>query len=609
MSCKTKDINIEHNFDNELSQTTIDICKEIILNFIAMVDTNVDTDKLNKKLLKMMRRKEGMIKKSYLIKVYRDMINSGKINKNDVIWSLLQKCKTRNISGVCVITLLLDPFPDGQSFSCKHNCYYCPDESVENGAEYDMPRSYLLWEPAVQRGFRNGWDAKRQMIDRLNSLYNCGNQVDKIEIILEGGTYTEYPAEYLERFHRDIFWSANTYFDEIKREPLSISEEIKINQSAKVPIIGICIETRPDAIDEFWIKKFREWGVTRIQLGLQHTNNIILKKVNRGHNVECAIETIKILKDNCFKIDIHLMPDLPNSSPELDREMFNYVFLTDKIQPDQVKIYPCEVTPYTVIEKWYEKGKYKPYAETNPDDLVHVVKYAMEICPPWVRVPRVVRDIPLHYIKAGNAMPNLRQIIDDKFKKDGGFSKDMRTRETGRHSQYLLKDAVYVVRKYYASGSWEYFISLESKDAVSLFGFIRLRIPPDNHKPLFECLKAKGLVRELHVYGNLVPVGTKNNGDGSVQHKGVGRKLLKKAELIAFTNMCSGVAIISGEGVKNYYKKHGYFEKETFMIKNYCLTSAVINNRKFIVLPTFLCCLTCFIWIFTFQYCSPFLLC
>ena len=579
---KGKDINIEHDFDKELSPTMINICKEILISIVGMVDQNQDLDVLNKKLLKMMRRKEGMIKKTDIIMVYRQMLHSGNIQQNDVVWGLLQKCKTRNISGVCVITLLLDPFPDGQPFSCKHNCYYCPDESKKNGAEHDMPRSYLLWEPAVQRGFRNGWDAIRQMIDRLDGLYRCGNFVDKIEIILEGGTYTEYPVEYLERFHRDIFWSANTYFDEVKRAPLSISEEIKINQTAKVPIIGVCIETRPDAVNAFWIKKFRDWGVTRIQLGLQHTDNEILKRVNRGHNVECAVETIKLLKDNCFKIDLHLMPDLPFTTPEKDKKMFRDVFLGTDIQPDQVKIYPCEVTPYTVIEKWYDKGKYKPYAESCPQDLVDVVKYAMEICPPWVRVPRVVRDIPMHYIKAGNALPNLRQIIDDKFKKEGGASKDMRSRETGRHSKYLLKDAVYVVRKYYASGSWEYFISLESKDAVSLFGFIRLRIPPNNHRPLFECLKDKGLVRELHVYGNLVPVGVKNGGGGSVQHKGVGRKLLKRAEWYALFNGCAGVAIISGEGVKNYYRKNGYFEEETFMVRDYFVIAIIYNILLFL---------------------------
>jgi ELP3 family radical SAM enzyme/protein acetyltransferase len=598
MSCSKQTVSIEdickdkHTQDN----TKYDICKKVIISMLNIINSTTNLKSLEKELLKLTRRKTGMLRKTDIIHVYRQLIASGEMKKNVLLWSILQKCKARNISGLSVVTLLLAPFPDGQQFSCKHNCYYCPDESVKNGAEADMPRSYLMREPAVQRGFRNGWDAVKQMIDRLDSLFKCGHEVSKLEIILEGGTYTEYPVEYLERFHRDIFWSANTYFQKDKRDPLDLKSEIIINQSAKVPIIGICIETRPDAIDEFWIKKFRDWGVTRVQLGLQHTNNTILKKVNRGHTVECAIDAIQLLKDNCFKIDIHLMPDLPNSTPEMDKKMFEDVFWSDKFQPDQVKIYPCEVTPYTVIEKWYKSGKYIPYCETNPDDLVNVVKYGMEICPPWVRLPRVVRDIPLDYIQSGNMMPNLRQIIDDKFKAEGKFCKDMRTRETGRHSQYKLKDAVYIVRKYYASGSWEYFISLESKDQVALFGFIRLRIPPKMHKPLFECLTDIGLIRELHVYGNLVPVGEKSLDD--VQHKGVGKKLVKKAEWIAWLNGCIGTAIISGEGVKKYYEKQGYYECETYMIKKYLLTSAIANYRKFIILSTIFGCWACVIRIF-----------
>mgnify|MGYP001281646589 CR=1 FL=1 len=595
MSCSKHHISIEdicknkHDYDSKNDE----ICKNIIYTLLDLIKKTDDVKKINTNLLKLTRNKNGMLRKTDIIHVYRKLIHSGELKKNDILWSILQKCKARNISGLSVVTLLLAPFPDGQLFSCKHNCYYCPDETVKNGADYDMPRSYLMREPAVQRGFRNGWDAVKQMLDRLDSLYKCGHEVDKLEIILEGGTYTEYPVEYLERFHRDIFWAANTYFDIDKREPYEIDREIIINQTAKVPIIGICIETRPDAMNDFWIRKFRDWGVTRVQLGVQHTNNIILKKVNRGHSIECVEDAMRLLKDNCFKIDIHLMPDLPNSTPELDKQMFRDVFLGDKYQPDQVKIYPCEVTPYTVIEKWYKSGKYTPYCETNPNDLIDVVKYGMELCPPWVRLPRVVRDIPLDYIQSGNMLPNLRQIIDDKFKQEGKSCKDMRTRETGRHSQYKLKDAVWKQRKYYASGSWEYFISLESKDEVALFGFIRLRLPPKQHSPLFNCLTDKGLIRELHVYGNLVPVGAKSKDD--IQHHGVGKNLVKKAEWIAWCNGYKGMAIISGEGVKNYYRKLGYYENNTFMVKDYLSAFTITHYREFIILSTLLCCWSCVI--------------
>jgi len=213
---------------------------------------------------------------------------------------LLQKKPSRNISGITSITLVMSPHPNGQSFSCKHNCYYCPNEPAHEGNNWqDQPRSYLYHEPAVHRANENGFKAYEQMISRMNVLYANGHTVDKLEIILEGGTYTEYPPEYLEIYHRDIFYSANTFFDSSpKREPYNISKEIEINKTAKVHIIGFCIETRPDAIDDIWIRRFREWGVTRIQLGVQHVNNKILKKVNRGHTIEQAIDAIKMLKNN-----------------------------------------------------------------------------------------------------------------------------------------------------------------------------------------------------------------------------------------------------------------------------------------------------------------------
>ena len=285
-----------------------------------------------------------------------------------------------------------------------------------------------------------------------------------------------------------------------------------------------------------------------------------------------------ILKDNCFKVDIHLMPDLPFASPDGDVAMFDYVYNSPDIQADQIKIYPCEITPYTVIQQWYKTGKYTPYAETNPRAIVDVVKYAMVKCPPWIRLPRVVRDIPTSYIEAGNMNPNLRQIINDELKQGGLTCDDLRTREAGRHPYYRFEDAKYIVRKYDASGGTEYFISLESIDKRAIFGFIRLRIPnyrDSNYKSkqIFTALHKRGLIRELHVYGNLIPVGVKHK-EGYIpgfQHKGIGKRLLLIAETVALFNRVRGSAVISGEGVREYYRKLGYTSEnaDTFMIKNF----------------------------------------
>ena len=523
-----------------------------------------------------------IIKKNILVNVYRKMelllLNQYSLENNNLLKILLQKKPTRNISGITSITLLTSPHPNGQSFSCKHNCYYCPNEPAHEGNNFqEQPRSYLYNEPAVRRANDNKFLAINQMLSRLDTLNMNGHEIDKLEIILEGGTYTEYPSEYLEEFNRDIFYIANTYFDgDTKREKLTISQEMKINETTKVHIIGICIETRPDAVDNIWIRNFRLWGVTRIQIGVQHVDNQILKKINRGHTIECALNAMQFLKDNAFKVDIHIMPDLPSSTPEIDMKMFDFVY--NKLHPDQMKIYPCEVTPWTVIQEWYKQGKYIPYSEHCMRDLFDVIKYAMETCPPHIRLPRVIRDIPISYIEAGNPHSNLRQMLELELKKEGKISSDIRFREIGRHLKYYNEPAKYTITKFAANDGVEYFIAYESWDKKALFGFLRMRFPSKDHNPVFQILKCKALVRELHVYGSTNSVGNycKNNGN-SAQHKGIGSKLLKTAETIARHNLYSGIVVISGEGVKDYYRKRGYIDIETYMVKTFVINTLITN--------------------------------
>lgn len=579
----------------EIDSENIEIYKNIVNELLDWVNsyTSKNKDYDHKKLKMDFSRKyqslsnsSGIyVKKSILVYFYRKMIEQNNLKVNNLFWSLIQKRPSRNIDGITSITLLTSPKPTystekihdngfvevtnhEQSFSCKHNCYFCPNEPGQ-------PRSYLKKEPAVARANRNEFDACRQMLDRMDSLLCCGHEIDKLEIIIEGGTYTEYPEEYLEIFHRDIIYSANTYFDKEKREPLTIAEEIKINATARVRIIGICIETRPDAIGETkdgipWVRKFREWGVTRVQLGIQTTNDEILKKINRGHTVEDSIRAIAILKDNCYKIDIHLMPDLPGATPEIDRKMFRDIFKTPYFQPDQLKFYPCEVTPWTMIKKWNDEGKYTPYADTNEREMIDVVKYGMLLCNPWQRLVRVIRDIPKSYIQAGNPYPNLRQMIDDELEKEGTPCKCLRTRSIGRNPEYLNKKRILRKYEYESSFGKDYYIAIESEDARAVFGFIRLRIPDSYYFTQFDCLKEMGFIRELHVYGNVVPVGYESKGDA--QHVGIGKKLLREAEKIAFLKNCKGVAVISGIGVTEYYKKRGYEMIDTFMVKKFYFT-------------------------------------
>tara|TARA_A100001015_G_scaffold136229_1_gene151132 strand:- start:446 stop:2326 length:1881 start_codon:yes stop_codon:yes gene_type:complete len=560
--------------------------KDAILELIKWTETQIDNPLIRKAfgkyyegLSRTMNKKRIFIKKSVLTHYYHEMVSKNEIEEYPLVQTLLQKRPSRNASGVTVITVLTSPYPDGQRFSCKHNCYYCPNEP-------DMPRSYLKDEPAVSRGFRNKWSAREQMLDRMRVLQGNGHELDKLEIIIEGGTYTEYPPKYLERFHEELIYTANTFYEipdpitgEI-RKSMGIEEEVRINATSRCRIIGICVETRPDALstrpykdrDTTWLRCFRKWGVTRVQLGLQHTDNAILKKIRRGHTREQAEYAIKYLKDNGFKVDIHMMPDLPGSSPEKDTEMFKYLYSSSKIQPDQIKVYPCEVVPWTVIQKWHREGKYTPYAQTDERALLDVVKTAIRDCPPWIRLPRVIRDIPLTYIEGGNMYPNLRQMLEAELEKEGVQIKEIRARECTRHPEYLFKDSVFRTREYEASDGREIFISCESSDSVAIFGFLRLRfpsLPKDGISREFDCLTNNtALVRELHVYGNVLPVGILKKTRYHEQHRGIGKRLLGMAENIALWNGYSHIAVISGIGVTEYYKKRGYHSIDYYMVKD-----------------------------------------
>ena len=551
--------------DEITKQKTIDLLYKLY-DFADKNNKYENLDSLRKEFTQFFNKESRLnklnTKKIELILEYKKLTENETLQKNILLEKLLCKKPSRSISGISSITLVMSPFPNGQSFSCKHNCYYCPNEPAHKGNNYQaQPRSYLYHEPAVRRANRNNFLAFEQMIDRMDTLFVNGHTIDKLEIIVEGGTYTEYPMEYLNDFNRDTYYAANTYFDKNpKRDKLSLDEEVFINRSAKVHIIGICIETRPDALSREWIIHFRRCGVTRIQLGVQSTHNHILKKINRGHTIECAVEAMEYLRNLCFKIDIHIMPDLPFTTPELDKQMFDFTYSV--LLPDQIKVYPCAVVPWTIIEKWYNQGKWKPYTESV---LKEVMNYGMKNCPDWIRLPRVIRDIPGVYIQAGNSKTNLRQTLE--------ISRDIRTREIERHSEYYSKPAKIFVDCYNHNkntGLKDYFISYESTDKVALFGFIRLRLPEKNtelkDQDLFPVLKDKALIRELHVYGYNTSVG---NEAKASQHRGIGTKLLKKAEEIAYYNNYPGIVVISGEGVKEYYAKKGYTEKDTFMYKSY----------------------------------------
>ena len=506
-------------------------------------------------------------KKSDLVKMYNDLGYENYDLKKQII-KKIQKSQ----SGIVSITVLTSGTPEytnanGErvkgTFSCLHKCSFCPDEKPSADNNWiQQPKSYLFTEPAVLRANQNDFDPIKQMNARITSLFKMGHNVDKIELLVLGGTWSEYPKEYQEEFITALYYSANVYFDEPKREMGKLEEEINNNESAKIHIIGLTLEMRSDSICMKEIERLRRFNCTRVQLGIQHTDNEVLRMNNRGEKIETAIRAIKMLKNNCYKIDAHFMLNLYGSSPEKDRLMLNEILENPDIQVDQLKIYPCAIVPFTKIKELYEQGLYIPYDDSHIYELVKEFKMKIK---KYFRINRIIRDISGHYIIAGYSQQfaNMRQLLTNDMKKNNWSCACIRCREV--KSNFVdYNDVKLNIITYNGSNGDEYFISYETEKY--LIGFIRLRLnyETDNTK-IIPVLSTSALIRELHVYSNLSNVG--ENNDNSHQHKGFGKSLVLKAEEIAKQNNFNKIAIIAGTGVRNYYKKLGYSLIDTFMVK------------------------------------------
>jgi len=565
-----EDIHCNNHKDYKENHIFNQLMEKIACEFESNIEnlkTNNDIDKFKKDIQK---KYKYTISNAEFIKIYKYL----NLN-NQHLRNLITKKKCKSNSGVLVITVLTSAHPQyineyGEKktsrFSCKHDCAYCPNEPAHEGNNWvAQPRSYLYSEPAVLRANANDFDPIKQMNSRISTLINMGHIPDKLEIIILGGTWSEYPLNYQERFITELYYSANIYFDnEPKRNKKTLEEEIEINETSKIHIIGLTLETRPDTINMEEIANFRRYNCTRVQLGVQHTNNNVLKKIMRGHTIECAYKAIKLLKNNCFKVDIHIMPNLPGSTYDIDKIMFDEILYDQRIQVDQYKIYPTAIVPYTKIKKWFDEGTYVPYDDMLLYELIKEFKKKVQ---KYKRLNRIIRDIPGHYIEGGYSTKfvNMRQLLQNDMKLNNWDCKCIRCREI-KGNNVSIENVKINIEKYKASDSDEYHISFDTNcNKNYLIGFLRLRLNKDNSNVL-DSIKSCALIRELHVYSNLNSVG--NNIEGSMQHKGFGKQLVAKAEEIALDNGYKKVAIISGTGVRGYYKNLGYDLIDTYMIKN-----------------------------------------
>ncbi|CAE6971529.1 unnamed protein product [Symbiodinium natans] len=407
------------------------------------------------------RQFKTTLSKPQIVRAYYRLRDAERIERSPSFERITTKKAVRSNSGVVVITIVTAP----GRFSCPNDCYYCPDEPGQ-------PRSYLSTEPAVARANQNEFDPVRQFYDRAGTLAKQGHTVDKVEIIVLGGTWSHYPRDYQEEFCRDLFYAANTFDERLSklgqkgegaaqtRERRPLLEEQKLNEKAVTKIIGLTLETRPDHITPAEVRRLRRYGCTRVQIGVQHTDDAVLAYVNRGHDRAAAVRATRLLKTCGFKVDLHLMPDLPSSDTEKDWAMFQDVLHGEDLQADHWKIYPCEVTPFTRIETWYKEGKYIPYTEKDPRLLTELLARVKAEVHPWIRLNRVIRDIPEVSIVAGNSLTNLRQAIFEVLKSRGQCCRCIRCREV-RDWPETTDGLRLRVREYRSSSGTEFFISIE----------------------------------------------------------------------------------------------------------------------------------------------------
>ena len=458
---------------------------------------------------------------------------------------LLQTLKSKPIrmmSGVNVVAVMTIPS------KCPHGrCTYCP-----GGPEYNTPQSYTGYEPAALRGTQNEFDPYRQVKNRMEQLRVIGHDVSKVELIVMGGTFPATDMDYQRSFVKGCL-------DAITGVDSQSLEETQSNaEKSEVRNVGITFETRPDYCKEVHVDRMLELGVTRVELGVQNVYDDIYRLVGRGHTVQDVVYATWVAKNAGLKVCYHMMPGLPNSDIDRDLEAFKTLFTDQNFMPDMLKIYPCLVLRSAKIYDWWKKGKYKPYTVEEATDLIVEVK---KILPPWVRVMRIQRDIPAKLIVAGVKKGNLRQIAQEEMKKRGLKCRCIRCREVGHRMLFddiapNVEKIRIVTRRYEASDGGELFISAEDEENDVLIGYVRLRFPSSEaHRPEVK-VEETSIVRELRVYGPLVPLGV--SVADAWQHHGYGRILLKEAEKASLKNGRNRVLVTSALGVREYFRRLGY---------------------------------------------------
>ncbi len=518
---------------NEPPIKLMNLAKEIVKNLL-------EKDKISRKIVDKTKReickKHGGVDcppNISLIEEYQKMEVEDKR-----LEAVLRIRPVRSLSGVVNVSILTE------GYECPGECIYCP---TQEGA----PKSYLDDEPAVMRAKYSNYDPQKQIENRLTSLKKTGHPTDKIELRIIGETWSHYEKDYRENFIKKCFEALN-------RKPAeTLSAAQKENETAKHKLVCLSIETRPDYINEKEIAHLRKLGVTMVEIGVQSIYDDVLDKNQRGHSVEETVRATKLLKDAGFKVCYQVMPDLPGSDFERDLKMMKIIFEDSRFKPDFLKIYPCMVLKEAPLYDLYKKGEYTPYTNQELIDLLSKIKREL---PYWVRVQRVIRDIPSQYVIAGGGTSNMREIIAEKAEDEGWRCDCIRCREV-KDDYDPDEDIEIFEERYEASEGEEIVLTFENKERTKLFSLLRMRIPADPFPPV---LQNSTIIREIHTYGQQTIIKNGEVLETSPQHKGLGKKLVRRAEELAPTDK---ITVISGVGARVYWRKNGYELEDSYMVK------------------------------------------
>jgi len=507
--------------------------EELLVELIEELMTRrpLKGDIYSKTMLHFVRRGLPWLSKSQLVHAYSELCEQGWLDFDPEVITTVQVKPTRSQAGVTVVTVLTKPYP------CPGKCIFCP-------TDVRMPKSYLHDEPGAMRAERHDFDPFEQTSARIEALERIGHPADKIELLILGGTWSSYRRDYQEWFVKRCLDAMNGSDSE------SLTKAQEINATGNRRNVGLVVETRPDHLNPDELRWFRYLGVTKVQIGIQSLDDRILKLNNRGETVQDARDAMRLLRLAGFKIHAHWMPNLLGATPESDVQDFGRLWQDPALQPDELKIYPCMLVENAELYDYWRRGEYRPYSEEEITEVLIACKVQV---PAYVRINRIVRDIPTTNVVDGMKRANLRQIVQRRMADEGLVCRCIRCREVKRKK--LEPDSLSLrIESYETDATCEHFLSYETEKNIA--GFLRLSLPhADADLPLPE-LAGGAMIREVHVYGPAVPIGESSNGEA--QHIGIGSRLIAKAMEISLAAGYKQIAVISAIGTRTYYERHGF---------------------------------------------------